>query len=325
MFKRLLIPLDGSQLAECTIPFGLALQRAFSSTVVLQRVLEPDSRATSLLDSLQWRMGREAARSYLLRVARPFQAEGGNRVEVEVTTGPAPAEIIRLAKQTDVDLVLLSTHGKGGLSPFPVSGTAHKVASAVQASVLLVRASTPGPSHTAASLERILVALDGSPRGEWAAHVAASIAAPLGSELLLVHVVSRPEVLGKECVGPEQRRALDLFVEIEGEEAWRHLASVADSIASSGMAIRKRVAVECNVARAIDEIAEEERASLVVLGAHGRSVDTGWQYGSVAANLIENGRKPLLVLQDAPRRARSPTNEVGLSPSRNRTSYAWRP
>jgi nucleotide-binding universal stress UspA family protein len=326
MFKRLLIPLDGSPLGESAVPYGLALQRALSASVILYRVLEQGTHAASQLDSLEWRMEREAARRYLERIAKRFRVGGRGAVDTKVATGSAPDAIVEMARRSHVDLILLSSHGAGGLTSFAVSGTAHKVISAAETSVLFVRAGTPRPTDEPADLERILVAVDGSPRGDWAAHVAASIAGALGSELMLTHVVTSPNTIGKYRTGSEERRVLDRLVDLEREEAQRRLDTLAEQVGSANIVLRKRVEVD-NVPRVLDDIAEEEQQSLIVLGAHGRSADTGWHYGSVAASLIQNSRTPVLVLQDAPPRPDRAVADSGhgFSTSRLRASYAWRP
>jgi nucleotide-binding universal stress UspA family protein len=327
MLKRLLIPLDGSPLAECTIPFGLSLQGAFSSSVLLHRVLEPGPHATDgQLESVEWRLSREEARAYLERIARSFRsAQAAARVETEVTTGSAPQEIVRLSRQRNIDLVLLSTHGEGGLTRFGLSGTAHKVALAAETSVLLVRAGLPSETGKPARLPRIMVPVDGSTRGDWAAHLASSLAQPMGSELCLVHVIALPEVLSQGEGEVEERRVIDRLVELGRQEAERHLDVLEDLMAHSDVRVHKRVVVASNVPKTLDELAERERASMLVISAHGHSVETGWQYGSVAGSLIEHGRLPILILQDAPRRIQMPGNAHSFSTAALRASYAWSP
>lgn len=325
MFRRILVPLDGSQLAECTIPYALALQRAFSSHVTLYRVLEPNHHPSAGLGSVDWRLEREAARSYLEGAARRFPSDAG-RVDVEVVAGPAPEAIVEKIRRCQFDLVLLSTHGAGGLSAFPVGGTAHKVISAADASVLVVRASPPASADEPTKLDRILVGVDGSANGEWAAHVAAAIAGAEGGEILLAHVVARPDTLGKYRMGSDERRVLERLIEDEREEGERRLEALAAQVGSADVSTRTRVEVDA-VAPALNDIARREEQALVVLGAHGRSSDAPWQYGSVAASLIQNGSTPVLVLQDAPRRApRRPVRRpAGHSSARLHDSYAWSP
>jgi nucleotide-binding universal stress UspA family protein len=326
MFERVLIPLDGSSLAECTIPYGLSIQRRFSSHILLYRVIESAGVSSSRLSSVDWCLERDAALEYLEGVALRFPVRSGRpALEIEVASGPASPAIVEKIRRAKVDLVLLATHGAGGLGCFPIGGTAQKVVSAAEASVLVVRARHPLPTAGFADLDRILVGIDGSASSEWAAHVAASIPAEAGTEVLLLYVVSRLDTLGKYRMGSEECRVLERLVEAEREEGERRLERLARQIGHAGVTIRTRVVVD-DPASLLDEIATRERHSLIVLGAHGRSPRTRWPYGSVAAALIQNGSTPVLVLQDGGRRlGRVPvTRSTAAAPVRSMATRAWR-
>lgn len=323
MFRRILIPLDGSSLAECAIPYALTLHRTFSPRVLLLRVLEPRSEGSSSLSSVDWRLQRDSARLYLEDVARRFPA--GAKVEVEVVTGPASDAIVEKVRSFDIDLVILSTHGAGASGSFAVGGTAHKVISAAETSVLVVRAAASASTDEPAGLQRIVVGVDGSANGEWAAHVAACMAGAVNGEVLLTYVVPRRDRLRKYRPGHDERRTLDRVIEEEREEAQRRLENLAGQVAHSAVAVRTRVEIDA-VAPTLDEIACRQGQSLIVIGAHGRSSGSVWHYGSVATGLIHNGRTPVLVLQDAPRRTgKRPAMRPADRSSRLRASYAWRP
>lgn len=324
MFRRILIPLDGSSLAECTIPYALTLHRAFSPRILLLRVLEPRSEGSSSLSSVDWRLQRESAGRYLEDVAGRFPA--GAKVEVEVVGGPAPDAIVEKIRSFDIDLVILSTHGAGASGSFAVGGTALKVISAAETSVLVVRAAASAPTHEPVDLQRILVGVDGSTNGEWAAHVAACMAGAVNGEVLLTYVVPRRDTLGAHRLGDDERRVLDRVMEEEREEAERRLESLAGQVGHSDVAVRTRVEIDA-VAPALDEIACREEQSLIIIGAHGRSSESPWHYGSVATGLIHNGRTPVLVLQDAPRqtRKRAAKRPAVRSSARLHASYAWSP
>lgn len=324
MFKRILIPLDGSSLAECTIPYALALHRTFTSRILLYRVLEPQRAGSSSLGSVDWRLARDSACRYLEDIARRFPE--GAKVETEVVAGPAPDAIVEKIRSYAIDLVLLSTHGAGASGSFAVGGTAHKVISAAETSVLVVRAAASAPTDEPAGLQRILVGVDGSPNGDWAAHVAAAIAGPVNGEVLLTHVVPRRDGLGKYRMGYDEGRVLERVTEEEREEAERRLESLAAQVGHADVVVRTRVEIDA-VAPALDEIACREEQSLIVIGAHGRSSEFPWHYGSVASGLIHNGRTAVLVLQDAPRQTgKRPTRRAAdRSSARLHASYAWSP
>ncbi len=133
MIHRILVPLDGSPLAEAALPHAVGVARAFGSEVILFRVSD---NVGSLVDTVEWRLNQAEAAVYLDALAKRIDS-------VPIRTSEAdgnPAEqIVTFARQENIDLIALSTHGQGGLSDFSMSSTVHKIISGAATSVLLVR------------------------------------------------------------------------------------------------------------------------------------------------------------------------------------------
>ncbi len=302
MIQRILVPVDGSPLAEQALGQAAALARTFNAEILLLRVQEPETGTGGFADSVSWRLHRAEAGSYLERLAGRLR-EGGRRVVTALAEGRAAEEILKASRERLADLLVLATHGSGGHSQFPLGGTAQKVISEAGVSVLIVRASEDrGAGPGEARHERILVPFDGSQRARWALGMASPIARALESELLLVHVVDTRELDGQEPVTPEER---ELARHIAGRD--RHLAAdyleqMKTVLAGSGVAVRTRLLDAPNVADALRRLAVDERVSLVAMSAHGSSGAAPWLYGSVASRLIAHGTTPLLIFQDLPLR-----------------------
>ncbi|MBI4522018.1 MAG: universal stress protein, partial [Gemmatimonadetes bacterium] len=258
MIQRILIPLDGSAWAECALPYARLLQRAFGSKIALLRVLEPDSSGDEPPDSVDWRLLRVEAESYLQMVADRLARQGGE-VETFVTVGRASESILETARDWGADLMALSSHGRSGPSRFGLSGTAHKVLSAGETSILLVRVPCAAPGPSEPELKRILVPVDGSARSEWALCLATALARSAGSEIVMIWVIPRPEgvghvldeALGTRVVEESRQRADDQLRKLSGEHG------------AADIAMRCQCVVAGSVARAIDETALREGASLV--------------------------------------------------------------
>lgn len=295
MIDVILLPLDGSDLAEATLPFAAAMQRAFSSKLILLRVVGDGEDAG---DSVEWRLRQAEARNYLEAVVDDLAGQG-IEAEAIVTAGKACEAILEVIREQNADLVLLTSHGAGGPSQFEVSGTAHKVLSAATTSVLLVRVAGGVPSTEKAALKTVLVPMDGSQRSEWALCLAASVARANGAELILLWVLPRPEAVLPGSGGAE----IEALLEASRKNAENRMKGWVSQLVSPELTVKTRVLVAASIPRAIDEFAVQEKVSLTVLSAHGGAPDDGWPYGSVSGAVLHHGTTPVLVFQDAPSRA----------------------
>src|SRR5512135_1663077 len=106
MFKHILLPLDGSTLAECAVPYTAALAKAFDARLILLRVLEQpyQNGCSQPVDPLDWRMCKVEAKSYLDRLVSKFQ-EGGAQAEAVLSDGEPAHHIVKLVGERGIDLV----------------------------------------------------------------------------------------------------------------------------------------------------------------------------------------------------------------------------
>jgi nucleotide-binding universal stress UspA family protein len=303
MIHEILVPLDTSPLAERALPHVRALAAVFGARIHLLSVVERPAGGSAAVDSVDWRLARDENDAYLERVAAGLR-QAGLEVDRE-TAGGAPAEqILESGRARGVDLIALTTHGRGGITDFPLSGTASKVVAGAETSVLLVRATAAGTADEALAYERILAPVDCSPRGDWAACFAAQLARAHQAELLLVAVVETPRLLGSPHQWSEQAKLARRLADLNRKIAERHLDVLAGQLDAGRRPLRKLVVEHGDAARALHAIAQEEGCSLVVLSAHGRSAGAGWPYGSVPRDLLEHSDLPVLVVQDVRASAR---------------------
>jgi nucleotide-binding universal stress UspA family protein len=296
MFERILVPLDGSPLAECTLPHAVHLGNAFGSVLHLLTVTEAPPPLADEVDSAEWRMARAEVQGYLNRLAEEL-GDQGVRASPHVLEGDAPTRALDLAREIRADIVPLSRHARGGVTDFPMSGTAFKIVSGACTSVLLVRAAGFGGQGDE-TYRRVLAPVDCSKRSDWSAHVAGVIARSAGAELVLAAVVPVPELLGEASEWEDQTRLARQLVERNRETAARHLDTLRQNLQSDDLTVRCRTLEAAEVGRALQRIETEESPSLIVVSAHGRSGDVGWSYGSVTKRLLDHAVGPLMVLQD---------------------------
>ncbi len=306
MFEHLLIPLDGSPLAECVLPHVLAIARTLGSRVTLLQVVEQAESAgrTRAIDPLEWHYSEAEAGAYLQNVAERLRLAGVPTAQVLLQGDPAE-RVIDYAQAEHVDLILLSSHGRSGLSGWNVSSVVQKILARVHISILLVPAYHPVTAEIAAlRYERVLVPLDGSQRAECVLPLVGVLATQHDSQVLLAHVVRKPELPRRAPPSREDQELADLLTERNRLEANRYLEELR---ARLSLPADVRLLVEEHVAVALQQLTLEEKIDLVLLSAHGYSGSTRWPYGSLPTSFILYGDKPLVIVQDLPRQAFEPT------------------
>ncbi len=299
MIRQVLIPLDGSRLAEAVLPHARQLAKAFGSEALVLRVVGPRlSTVGHYIDTFDWRLKRVEAERYVERIAAGLK-ESGVEARWEVAVGRASEEILGTARRAQADLVVLTTHGEGGRSEFHVSGTAAKVVGPADTSVLLVPPPELDAIPASISYRTILVPVDCSPRADWAVCLSGAIARVTGAELVLLYVVTTPEAVGGTATSSTRPLALQLR-QANRQAAQVHLDEQAAMLAQSSIRARVRLVESDDIARTIRAVGDEEEASLVCMAAHGARAASEVPHGMVAASLLGHSQRPLLLLQDSP-------------------------
>lgn len=302
MFKKILVPLDKSALAECVLPHVVSMAKAFQSTVTLLIVsdtINPASRPLSV-DPLEWQIKRVEDDAYIQNIRNGLR-KAGLEVEARHMEGDAADNIIGVCRNTDIDLVILSSHGSSGLTGWNISSVVHKVVQRVRTSIMIVRAYQPTSSSIEPFIyERLLVPLDGSQRAEHILPVCESLVEATRAELVLVFVLKRPEMPSRTPLGQADIELGEKIIERNRLEAQNYFENIQDRLS---IASRTQILVDSNIIDALQGFIEEQNVDLVLLNAHGHGYtgQTLRPYGSLALNLIEHGTTPLIVLQDISR------------------------
>lgn len=302
MFDPVLVPLDGSLLAECVLPHVVAIARAFNAKVILLRVLDKNqaSEKAQLFDLLNWQINKTGAKLYLEKISTRLQ-KSGLRVETAILEGLVAESITEYALSRGTKLVILSSHGRSGLSQWGISSITHKINISAPASVLIIRAHQPATSKPVDwQYTRILVPLDGSRRAENVLPMVAVLARFHKSQIHIVHVVKTPEMARQMPLSREDVELSDRIVARNREEAIHYLDQVRLYSPLDGMDIQTHLLTSDNAAAALHELVEKESIDMVALSAHGYSGNNQWPYGSMANNFILYSKAPLLIVQDLP-------------------------
>ncbi len=297
MFKRILVPLDGSSLAECVLSHVVAVSQAFGSRVLLLfAVNHEDSKNGHPVDPVDWHARRAEAEIYLKGIAAELE-KMGLTVERAVMEGPPAESIVDTSRSHNIDLIVLSTHGQTGLTRWNSGGVVRKVVQRAFGSLLIVRAFRWNMSSelSAAAYRHIFVPLDGSQRAECVLPLAIRMAQYHEANVTLAHAVSKPEMPCRCPMSEEDSELESRLIERNRKVADEYLESIGSRLSPG---YKKRLVVSADVASSLHELVETEVPDLVVSSAHGYSGQRKWPYGRVCSSFIEYGTAPLLVLQD---------------------------
>jgi nucleotide-binding universal stress UspA family protein len=297
MLDRLLVPLDGSPLAECVLPHAIVIAKAFNAQITLAHILEqpPASLQLPKADPLDWYLKRSAANLYLDTVQARLEAEHLS-VQTMVIGGDAAEKIVDLTRSTQADLLILSGFGETDVNGGGVSSLAQHILQRVRISTLIIRTNPLGTASTDdLRYQKLLIPLDGSQRAGSALVMATAFAKAYESELLLVHVVSKPEMARQMPPSQEDVELITRFIERNQEEGSKYLEQTQARLPAN---TQIRLMVSDNVAATLQGISEQEQIDLLILSAHGYSGEARWPYGSITNRFITNGTTPLLIVQD---------------------------
>lgn len=310
MFDLILVPLDGSQLAECVLPHTLAVAHAFDSEITLLRILEKNQAGVSaqFFDLLNWQISKTKASLYLEAIQARFQASG-LQTETMVLEGLVAEGITEYAQNQGVKLIVLSSHGRHGLTQWGISSITQKIILSAQTSLLIIRAdqryTQAGESSETPMYQRILVPLDGSQRAENVLPIITQLSHFHKAQIHLAQVVQTPEMARQL---PLAREDIDLSTQVVArnrEEAGHYLEQLKSRSYPEGITVKTHLITSDNAAVALHQLEEQEHIDMVTLSAHGYSGNHQWPYGSMVNNFIMYGKANLLIVQDLPAKQES--------------------
>ena len=296
MFKKILIPLDESKLAEQVLPCALEIARHMKSEVTLLCAVPPiregevaEDGQLVYIDEIMETAQRKA-REYLNAIAQPLHDEGiGVKTALEIGM---PAECILDFSQTmDIDLIAMSTHGRGGVGRWVFGSVADRVLRNATCPVLLTRSGAATPHE--AYINRILIPLDGSHLAERVLPYAGALAQAFNAEIILTRVVSLPTTIYGM---PEALPLLVTEAHSYERQATDYLHEWQKYLEHKGL--RSRVVIaQPPVAESLLAMAHTQNVNLIAMSTHGRSGVRRWVYGSVTDRVLQASNVPILLVR----------------------------
>jgi nucleotide-binding universal stress UspA family protein len=296
MFKHLLVPLDGSKLAEAVIPVVAYLAPILNASVMLIHVIE--SGAAKEIHGDRHLTNPKEAYTYLTEIARHQLPEGlavQYHVHEEETKQVAPS-IFQHSSEFHSDLVVLCTHGRRGVREFLFGSIAQQVI-ALGACPVLVLSPQRSPGAQEFSLSKILVPLDGNQQHEQCLPMAADLARACRAALHLVMVVPNYENLTDEPAAAGRLLPGTAFamLDLAQQGGEQYLRECSKRISMGGIPLSGEVIRGEPIYQVIQAV-ERTRSDLIILGTHGKKATEAFWSGSLTPKIAARTTTPLLLV-----------------------------
>ena len=305
MFRTVVVPLDGSPLAEHALATATMLAERAGAEVRLVRAHHPilnDLGDQLLMEQVM----REEAQDYLDRTASGIQHETGMAPGTALLEGPPAHAVCEYLRDLDQPLLVMSTHGRTGFSRAWMGSVADAVVRNTATPVLLLRPDEApgGVLPPIGPFERMLVPLDGSDHAEQVLASALPLAELTGAQVLLLEVV-KPVFIPAFTPAAEYGVAYAPPSEFAADATHAQADRAADYVSSLAIKLRgehptldvqSEVRTEPAPATAILETARAQGSDIVALATHGRGMSR-LMVGSVADKVLRAGPRAMLVVR----------------------------
>jgi nucleotide-binding universal stress UspA family protein len=302
MYKRMLIPLDGSELAEVVLPYAKELAGRLGLELTLLHVCEPLGSAAQFMCRAYLEHAAEIIQKQSREVQSKTGAPAGEKaveVQVHVADGHPAEEILRYAEENRIDLILMASHGRSGVRLWALGSVADKVLRKSKVPIWLVRANIPEEIvHDEWPKRTMLVPLDGSKFAETVLPHVETLAKQRGAELVnvvLLRVYEKPFITA-DYPEPDSEAHEKRIISHFKQEAEQYLIKVEKRLADAGLNVRKEVFM----GKPADEIinyAHNNHPNLIVMTTHGSSGLSLWEYGDIADKVLRGVSSPIFLVR----------------------------
>ncbi len=295
MFKHILLPLDGSQLAESAVPLAIWLCQALHAKITLLHVIEKG--APTEIHGQRHLSSEIEAEEYLTGIAQKWFAKCPD-VEKHVheeEVDQVARSIVQHSGELSPDLIILSAHGEGGLRDIVAGSIAQQVIALGEIPVLLLQPNQDGKVLTG-NITKILLPLDGEEEHEMAFSAGVELASQIKVPIHLVRVIPTMSTLsGEQAVaGTFLPSTMNAYLEISEEEVIEYLkqklAAARNENVSTTAELRRG-----DPAQEVVKSAEEFHTDLILLGTHGKSGMNAFWAGSTAPKIVSRTQIPILL------------------------------
>jgi nucleotide-binding universal stress UspA family protein len=300
MYKKMLIPLDGSELAEVVLVYAIELTSRLGLEVILFHVYSPEE--VELLPMRRTYIDKkvETMRRQLETQTKTGPKPISEKVEVhgELAEGYPAEEIIRYADDKGIDIILMGTHGRSGINRWAMGSVADKVLRASKVPIWLVRAGIPPETVLNKwPMRKVLVLLDGSELAESVLPHVEALAKQRGTEFIDVTLLEVLEPIPPAVYYFNYTVPIDWgdIIDRSEKEVEKYLARTEKRLKDAGLKVQSEFLMG-KPAETIVDYVNKNPVNLVVMSTHGRSGLSRWVLGSVAEKVLLGVSSPIFLV-----------------------------
>jgi nucleotide-binding universal stress UspA family protein len=286
-YRKVLVPLDGSELAERAIPYAKTVAKTKGSEVILFTV------SIAFIEQLDRPM-----KAYLELNSKELQSHG-IKASTAIAYGDVADEIISFADKNNINLIIISTHGYSGIKRWVLGSIARKVLYGTCAHVLLIKSKAPKVSKV--ELKKLLLPLDGSAFSEAPIPFAEELTKGTEAEIILT-VISEPPLVpsyGERPINPTWEKYRDtLWAEMQ-KQASEYIEKIKTRLEKQRVKVKSQIIPGelGKVAESIMQVAQKENVDLIAMATHGRTGVSRWVYGGITNRIVEQSLQPVLLIR----------------------------
>jgi nucleotide-binding universal stress UspA family protein len=299
MFERILLPLDGSKLAERAIPYVWDLAGQLKAEVYLLHACPPEHKTE--LSGHQTYLNN-IAENLRQRIKENWQPSWEPKIQVDVILDEPVKAIFEYVKQKSISMVALTSHGTTGLRAWAMGSVADNVVRGVGIPTLLIRIKEGREIPEKKGLiQKILLPLDTSDASGISIPYAVQLATKLKASIALfsmAQTVYTPNVISMGGMGGGSIGNLDYIDVATKKSTDEYLQRIADEIRKAGVEVTQNSILSHDAAYEILELEKKIQPDLVVMATRGRSNIARWALGSVAEKVLREGDRPILMIKE---------------------------
>ncbi|MFC1986411.1 universal stress protein [Chloroflexota bacterium] len=299
MYEKILVPLDGSKLAEVALPYAEELAGRLGSKITLISVLTLSSKPADDQHPLYQVYIQKMVENTKRNIERYVKTPNNKAIKVAslILTGDPAEEIVNYAEKEDVNLIIMGTRGQSGIKRWVLGSVADKVVNATARPVALV---TTDDTETGIlredMLSKALVILDGTTESEVVIPYIEELASKLNIEVIPLQVVEQAYqyIMGAESFSniPVTEKEMNSIK----ARTRRYLKKLAGLLEGKGITVKVKV-VTGNSAETIIKVASKTDAGIIVMSTRGRSGISRWIFGSVRDEIVNIGNVLVLLIR----------------------------